>query len=93
MGLGRIFDQDKIVPARNLEDRIHVGATSIEVHGHDHSGPRSYRRFDSLRVDIAGLRIDVNENGGRPRIADSRHCSDERVTNRNNFVSRSDSGG
>ena len=88
-GLGRIFNHNQLVPARDVEDRIHVGAGSIKVHRHDHFRSQSDRRFNLRRIDVAGQRIDVNENRRRSRVQNSRHRRDKGVTNCNHLITRS----
>ena len=61
--LGSIFDHDQIVAVGDRVDLVHVGRLPVQADGHDGLGTGGDCRFDFGGVDVAGIRLDIHEDG------------------------------
>jgi hypothetical protein len=78
------------VPVCNRPERAHIAHQSIEVDRQDRLGLRSYRRLDLMRIEVAGIRFDLDKNRSRSRLENGRRRGDETHRRGDDFVARSD---
>jgi hypothetical protein len=69
-GLGRVLDDLEAVPARDLQDRVHVRGQAEQVHGDD--GPRPARDLllELLGLERVGESVHVREHRLHPVMQD-----------------------
>ena len=61
--LRRIFyDGNIAVASCDGVDLVHISDLPVQADGHDRSGSRRYFLLNLFRVDIAGVRLDINED-------------------------------
>ena len=87
MCVSRVFDDHQVVPPRDIQERIHVGCLSGEMHGDDGLGSRGDGLFHSAGSDVEGISLDVREDGDR---INHQHCTgggDKRIRWHDDFIS------
>ena len=88
--LGGVLDDRQIVPPRDVENRIHLGALAEQVHRHDRLGARRDLGRDAARVDVERHRIDIDEHRLRSHADDGARGGEERVRRRDHLVPLAD---
>ena len=90
LGLRIVLQHFQPVLLRQRHDRIHVRGLPVKVHRDDGLGPRRDRRFDPLRIDVAGGFVRFDRHRPRPDIRHGEPRRDESVGRNDHLVSRAD---
>ncbi len=61
--LGAVLDHSKTVRTRHTQERIHVNRPASQVHGDHGTGPRPDRRTHRPSGEVAGISVDIDEDG------------------------------
>ena len=88
--LSGILDDAQIMPRRDRRDGVHRRKLSIEMHGDDRFRPRRDCRLDTIRIDVVGCRININQHDPRADLHDRLNRGDERVRRRDHPVALAD---
>ena len=86
--LGGILQHEQAVMPRDLVDRVHVGGLTVEMDRDDRTRLRRHGRLDLRRVDIVGVRLDVDEHRPGAGPPDRAGRGEERVRRRDHLVAR-----
>jgi hypothetical protein len=78
------------VVVREPEERVHIGAASVQVNGDDRARSVADRPGDALRVEGEAVESDVGEDGARARALDACDGRDAGVRRRDHLVARLD---
>src|SRR5262245_53469910 len=84
--LGGVLDHFQMVPASDLENRIHVAGLAVEMHGKDGARPRGNGGFDLFGIDHERVFLDVDEDGLGTSRGNSFRGRNERVGGRDHLV-------
>ena len=87
--LGGVLDDEQVVAARDLHDRVHVAADAGVVDGHDRLRPRGDRRLDPRLVDVQRVGPDVDEDRRRAAQRERVRRRDERERRHDHLVAGS----
>ena len=93
MGLRGVFDDHQLVTSRDLENRIHVGALTIEMHQQNSARALGNGGFDLAYVDVEGGGVDIHEYRGCADVTDGRDGGIKRERNGDHFIAWSDARG
>ena len=63
--LRRVLDHRQIVARGDRANGVHVGALAVEAHRHQRAGARRDGGLDQRRIDVAGVRLDIDEHRHR----------------------------
>ncbi len=88
--LRRVLDDRHGCGSRHLENRVHVGALPVEMHGHDRARARCDRRADSGRIEVVGLRVDVHQHRPGAAADDGAGGGEKRVSAGDDLVAGTD---
>ena len=88
-----VLDDRETVPSRDRTQGRHVGRVTVEVDGEDRGGSRGHRRVDLDRIDVAGIRLDVDPDRGSARVVDRRRRADVAVRDGDHLVTPPDAEG
>ena len=88
--LRTVFQDKQAVPARNLQDRIHVRTLAEQMDGKDYLGPGRDGGFQLVNVHQVRAGIDIHEYRRRTGRHDSRNRRDGRVRHRDYLIPRTD---
>jgi hypothetical protein len=91
--LRRILDDEQSVPARDRQNRIHVGRLTVQMYRQDRLRSRRDRRIELRGIERERLRIDVDEDRFGAGVADGRHRRHEGEGHGDDFVARADASG
>lgn len=61
--LGSILDHDQVVAVGDRIDLVHVGRLPVKANRHDGLGAGGDCRFDLGGVNVAGIRLNIHEDG------------------------------
>ena len=88
-----IFDHRQAMAPGDRHDGVHVAGDAPVVH--DQNAPRlgCDRRFDRSGIDVHRLPVDINEDGNRVVVQDTRGTAGPREGRCDDFVPRSDATG
>ena len=89
---GRVFDQRKIVAPGDRHDALQIARQSHLVDDQQCTRLLGDRRLDKSRVDVVGVRLDVDEDRRSAAVADAVGGGDVRVTDRDNLIARLHAG-
>src|SRR2546423_673812 len=80
-----ILDYGQATFAGDVRNRIHVARQPVKMRGNDCNGPGTYRSFDQSRIDVEGVRIDVDENRLEAAHSSDFRYNPEGQRRKNNF--------
>src|SRR5215472_9642881 len=83
---GRILDQWEGVAIADREQSSQVARHADLVHGEYGSGPRGHRLLHPVRIDVIGIRVDIDKDRGRAAISDAVGGCNKRVARGDDFV-------
>lgn len=89
--MGSVFEDCDLPTSGNLSEGFEVGWETCEVNGNDHSGTRSDCGFDGSRIDVSGLRIDIDKDRLRSDVQETGCRRREGQSGDDPFSSRSES--
>lgn len=91
--LGGILDHDQLVPVSDRIDLVHVSRLAVQTHRHNGLGTRRDRSLDLRGVDVAGIRLDVHEDGFGAKQHDHFRSGDKSKGGGDDFVTGLDAHG
>ena len=71
VGVGGVFDHSKVVFLGDREDGVHVASQAAEVDDEDGAGLVGDSRLEPGGVDVVGVLVDVDEDGGEAGAEDA----------------------
>ena len=71
MGVGGVFDHSKVVFLGDREDGVHVASQAAEVDDEDGAGLVGDGGLELGGVDVVGVLVDVDEDGGEAGAEDA----------------------
>src|ERR1035441_8510286 len=89
-GLGVVLDHQQVVTIRNLPDRLHVCALTVQVNWYQGFRAGRDRRLDPRGVNTVRLRIGVHKHGSGTGDPDSFRRGEKRVRRSNALVAGAD---
>ena len=92
-GAGGVFDHCKVVAASDRHDGGEIAGQAHLVNHQDGLGLFGDRRFDQRRVNVVGVRIDIDEHRRRAAVEHDVGRGDVRMADRDYFIARADAGG
>ncbi len=93
MGLRRVLNHQKFMASRNFENRVHVGALSVEMHQQNGAGARGDGGFDFCCINIERGGVDIHVNRCRAHIADGGDSGVKGEGNGDHLIARLNAGG
>src|SRR5262245_51849604 len=81
-----VLDHFQIVPASDLENRIHVAGLAVEMHGKDGTDLQSNGGFNLFGIDHERVFLDVDEDGLGTSRGNSFRGRNERINGRDHLV-------
>ena len=88
--MGRVRDDRQAVTVGDRADRLVVGGLTGVVDGHEGPGPLGDRGLDAGRVDQAGARVDVDEDGRGAQVESRVRRRGEGHRRHHDLVARAD---
>jgi hypothetical protein len=89
--LRSVLDHKQAIFAGDVEDWIHVGHLSEQVHRHNSLGLGGDSPLNQLRVHVVGLLIDIYKHRGGAAKTDRFGCCDEGIRNSNYLIAGTNS--
>ena len=86
--LGGILHHLQVMLPCNVKDPVHVTGHACVMNRADHTGLLRHCLFDPVRIDIHGLRIDINEYDLRPAQHKGVGRRDEGIRRHDDFIAR-----
>ena len=86
VGLRRVLDDDEVVLPGDLQHLVEIAGVAVDVDGHEGPRARGEGRLDGAHVDVAVLRVDVDEHGDGADLHHREGGRHERVGGDDDFV-------
>src|SRR5437016_4091442 len=86
--LAGILNNREVMTCGNFNNWIQVSRLTEEMNRNNGFGPRSDRSFEQVRIQRAGLFLDINENRPRTAVTDGLGGGHESAGHGDDFVTR-----